>query len=474
LLEGLFILLKEASCRLFRKIRIDRAVLWGILTRLWSILAGAVTLLIIAYKFSPQLQGYYYTFFSIIAFQFLVELGLSNIIVQFASHEWSGLSFDKTGKIVGERDALSRLQSLAQMFFRWYCFASIVLTLGLGICGFLVLSSNQDAHVKWILPWFSLCICNGAVFCLLPIWSLLEGSNQILKLYSYRFIQAIVLNLSLWIAMLSGAALWAVPISNIAILICAAVFLSYKCRTFLSIILFSVPAGPRINWYQEILPLQWRTTITWLIGPLALNLFVPVLFRYHGSVIAGQMGMTLYLVSVVATMPSSWLNPMIPQFGMLIAKKKYKELDRLFWRTAEIFTTIAILAAVMAWFLVYTLNQMNHSLAGRFLPLLPTGIFILAQIVLVITVPFSTYLRIHKKEPLLYVAVIGGILIGSSTVILGRYYSAMGMGLGYLSVSLILVPITFIIWHRCRIEWHKDDYIERTDLNNYITTGGIV
>lgn len=323
-------LLKERFYGLFRKIGVDRAVLLGILTRLWSIVAGSVTLLLIVYKFSPQLQGYYYAFFSIIAFQSLIELGLNNIIIQFASHEWSGLSFDKAGQIIGERNALSRLQSLAQIFFRWYCVASIVLTLGLGICGFLILSSNQDANVKWVLPWFSLCICNGAIFCLVPIWSLLEGCNQVLKLYSYRFIQGIVLNVSLWIALLSGANLWAVAISNVAILICAGAFLFYKCRAFLKILLFSAPAGLRINWYQEILPLQWRTTITWLIGPFALNLFVPVLFKYHGSVIAGQMGMTLYLVSVVATMPSSWLNPMVPQFGMLIAKKKYKDLDRLF------------------------------------------------------------------------------------------------------------------------------------------------
>src|SRR3989338_2896675 len=109
----LLAIFKDRSYMLFHKFGVDRAVLLGILTRLWSIVAAPLTMLLIAYKFSPQLQGYYYTFFSMIAFQLFIELGLSNVIMQFASNEWAGLSFDKAGRIVGNKDALSRLQSLA-------------------------------------------------------------------------------------------------------------------------------------------------------------------------------------------------------------------------------------------------------------------------------------------------------------------------------------------------------------------------
>lgn len=463
-------LLRDKLYMLFRKFGIERVVLLGILAKVWSIMAGLITLLFIAYKFSPQLQGYYYTFLSIIAFQVLIELGLSNIIVQFASHEWSRLSLDKTGKIVGERKALSRLQSLAHIFFRWYCVASIVLTLGLGICGFFIFSKRQEVNINWMLPWFSLCILNGAIFCLVPIWSLLEGCNQILKLYSYKFIQSILLSASLWVAILLGAKLWAVAISNAIILICAGVFLLWKCRIFLKTLLCPVAAGARVNWRREILPLQFRTTITWLIGSFAFSLFVPVLFKYHGSVIAGQMGMTLALVNAVYTLPSAWLNPKVPQFGMLIAQKKYKEIDKVFWHTTKIVVSIATIGAVMAWALVYILNEIKHPFAKRFLPLLPTGIFMLAHTITAITAPFSTYLRAHKKEPLLFLSVAAGISIGASTLILGMYYSAMGVAIGYLLITLVLVPITFIIWHRCRIEWHKDEYIDAVILR----TNGVI
>jgi len=224
--------------------------------------------------------------------------------------------------------------------------------------------------------------------------------------------------------------------------------------------LYTDITGSRVDWRLEILPLQWRTTITWLIGSFAFTLFVPVLFKYHGSVIAGQMGMTLSLICAVSAVSSAWLNPNIPQLGMLIAKKKYKDLDKLFWQTAKIFITIAVLGTVAVWITVYTLNVIRHSLAARFLPLLPTGIFLLAVLVSAISVPFSTYLRVHKKEPLLFSSVAVGVSVGLATFFLGKYYSAIGMAVGYLSVNLVMVPVVFVIWYRCRIEWHKDECVD--------------
>lgn len=474
IIAGQITSLKDRARAMLDKVGVDRAVLWAILTRSWAVITGPISLLLIAFKFSPQLQGYYYTFYSIISFQFLLDLGLSYIIIQFASHEWSKLSLDNAGGIVGEKEALSRLQSLARIFFRWYCFTSIILTLGLGIGGYFFFSRSEAANINWILPWFALCICNGAIFCLIPFWSLLEGCNQVSKIYAYKFIQGIFLSLALWIAIFLGAQLWAMVISNLIILICAGIFLRYKCGAFLKSLFFSKLSGYRVKWHQEILPLLWRYAIGVLIGPFAYNLFIPVLFKYHGSVIAGQMGMTWALVSIVVSIASSWLSPKVPQFGMLIANKKYKELDKLFWRTTIIIIAVSMIGAVIAWSIVYILNEIKHPLALRFLPLLPTEIFLLSQVILGISAPFSAYLRAHKKEPLLYVVVAGGIAIGLSTLILGKRYSAIGMAIGYLAANLILVPIIIIIWYRCRIEWHKDEYVDTLIPGNGIITNGLL
>lgn len=460
------IFLKNNFLLLTHKADVDQTVLFGILRRFWSIIAGPVTLIFIAHKFSPQLQGYYYTFLSIITFQFLVELGLSNMIIQFASHEWARLSIDRSGKITGDRGSLLRLQSLAQMFFRWYCFASTILIIGLVVSGYWFFSRSQVASINWALPWFSLCFLNGIIFCLVPIWALLEGCNQVATLYTYKFAEGVFLSVSLWISMFLGAQLWAIVISNTVIVISAMVFLNQKYRVFLKTLLFSHQDGAGIKWQEEVFSLQWRVALTTLIGPFAYNLFVPVLFKYYGSVVAGQMGMTWVLATGVISIAYIWLSPKIPQFGMLIAKRRYSELDNLFWRTTKIAVTFAIVGAGLAWFTLCILNISGLSLATRFLPLLPTGIFLFSQCVLVIGVPFAVYLRIHKKEPLLFLSLISGFSVASLTLFLGKNYSALGMAIGYLLVNLISTPIVIIIWHNCRGKWHKKGYAVDMAINN--------
>jgi len=60
--------------------------------RFWSVGAGLMTLLVIIKFLSPELQGYYYTFSSLIRLRVLVELGLNFAIVQFANHEMASLN----------------------------------------------------------------------------------------------------------------------------------------------------------------------------------------------------------------------------------------------------------------------------------------------------------------------------------------------------------------------------------------------
>ena len=68
----------------------------------------------------------------------------------------------------------------------------------------------------------------------------------------------------------------------------------------------------------------------------------------------------------------------------------------------------------------------------------------------------ETYLRAHKREPLLVVSVLLGVLVGLSTWLLGKHYSALGMAAGYLAIYAMIVPVEVFIWRRCRVKWHGD------------------
>ena len=443
---------------ILRRFEVDRAVFFGLLTRAWGLCSGPVTAILIATNFTPELQGFYYTFATILALQIFVELGLGTVIVQFASHEWSKLDLNESGSLVGDRAALSRLISIADIAKKWYSVGGILATIGLGIGGYIFFSTSPDDGVSWVLPWFFLCMITGISICLVPIWSLLEGCNQVTRLYTFRFFQGALISITVWIAIIAGAGLWTAFISGIAGLCCSLFFLKRQYWLFLGTLLLSKPDGQKIRWHTDMLPMQWRIALSWISGYFVFSLFTPVLFKYHGAVIAGQFGMTWTLIGAVSMIAGSWLAPKIPQFGMLIAQKNYQKLDFSLWRITRIIIGISALLAVAIWSFVLILNILDFSIADRFasrlLPPLPTGIFLFAQLIVVTSLPFSAYLRAHKKEPLMFLSVISGILIGFSAFYLGKLYSVMGMAVGYLILNVILIPVVFLIWRRCRREWH--------------------
>jgi len=443
--------------KILNKFEIDKAVFFGLLTRLWSVVSAPVTILLIVSHFSPELQGYYYTFANLLALQVFMELGLGTVIVQFASHEWAKLSLDKDGYIVGDEVALSRLTSLARLSFRWYGIGSVIASTGLMAGGYFFFAQGESSSVNWMMPWFSLCLLTGVTVFLLPMWSLLEGCNQVNHLYAYRFFQSLWANLFLWIAVFSGAKLWAASAPVAVTLICAIWFLTRKYKNFLRTLIRPFYLNQRIAWRKEILPMQWRLAISWMSGYFVFFLFTPVLFKFHGPVVAGQFGMTWSIISIIGGVAWAWFAPKIPQFGMLISKKDYKKLDTLFWHTTKVSFTAAALMAGAIWFMFYILVVIKHPVAERFLPLLPAGIFLLANVVMFISMPFSAYLRAHKREPIFLVSVISGILIGLSTLFLGKQYSALGMSIGYLVINLFMIPIIIIIWYRCKNEWHQNE-----------------
>ena len=454
------IILSQLNTNLHRFIHIaevDRAVLFGLLAKFWGLAAGPVTALLIATKFTPELQGYYYTFASLLALQVFVEMGLGTVIIQFASHEWSKLSLDKTGQILGSPVALSRLVSLAKIAMKWYLIASVIGAFGLGIGGYFFFLHKTAIAVNWVAPWLMLCLLTGITICLVPVWSLIEGCNQVGNVYTYRFIQGLFTSLSIWLAILLGAKLWTASVSSVVGLICAITFLRSRYRQFLKVLLFSRPTGSRIGWRLEMLPMQWRIALSWISGYFTFSLFTPVLFHHHGAIVAGQMGMTLALVSAISGIASTWVYTKAPRFGLLIARREYAALDRLFFRVTIVSFSVAACGAIVVWVLVYLLFAFNHPLSARLLPPLPTGLLLLAIVLMQISFPQSTYLRAHKKEPFLVLSVVGSLMIGLSTWLLGGRFGAIGIAAVFLAVRLFFnIPFGTLIWYRCRSAWHKD------------------
>lgn len=435
--------------------KVDPAVFWGGLTRISLFIVTPLTMLSIAANFSPELQGYYYTFGSLVALQVFGELGLGQVILMFTSHEWSKLKFDDSGFVVGDPNALSRLVSLGRLAIKWFVVVGPVISIALSLAGFSFFFKNNNSEVVWLAPWLILCILTGLNFILLPIWSLLNGCHQVAQVNFYRFLDSIFFNVALLLAIINGWALWAPVLATAVRIVVGGIFLYRRYFNFIKMF-SSPPSEKNIDWMREIWPLQWRSAICWINGYLAVSIFTPAMFYFHGPILAGQTGMTLMLFEAIASISVIWTTAKSPRFGSLIARKDYKELDLLFWRLTKIVAVASITLAFMCWFFIYLLNFFHIPFALRFLPPLSAGIFFLAQVLNVPLIPMSLYLRAHKREPFLVQALVQGGLSAVLVLILGKYFAAVGIAVSCLLVNLINIPFVVLIWYHSHKGWLSD------------------
>ena len=444
----------EHIVKLLRWFAVDRAVAYALLSKVWLLFAGPITLYLISLYLTPEMQGFYYTFLSLVALQVFIELGFYVVITQFASHEWAHLSFDDSGFIVGDPNAHSRLISLGRLIFKWYAVATGIFIIFIGIIGYYFLSSKTNTGIVWEGPWLIFILFSGFQLWILPFSSLLEGCGQVANIYKFRLIQGVITACTMWIIMYLGGGLWIAVASAGSGLLVNIFFFYHHYRNFFKAI-FLVKPSNEIVWLSEIWPMQWRLAIGGIVGYFMFSLFVPVMFHYQGPEVAGKMGMTWQIIGSLGPLAMAWISTKVPTWGILIAKKEYLELDRNFYKASGISILVIVFGALLILMIVYGLNYYQHPLAQRMLAPLPTLLFLLGAIGVQVSQCFSSYLRAHKKEPLMLLGVSVGLTAGLLVWILGSKYGPLGAGASFFLVILLSLPIVFKIWKRCRYEWHK-------------------
>lgn len=441
---------------MLNRVEIDRATFFSLAARGWQLLGGAVTVFLIAQFYTPELQGYYYTFASLLALQSFFELGLTLVIVNLASHEWAGLALASNQRIIGDARAKSRLISLGRMIAGMYAVAATAFIACVGLAGYWFLSAKDVGEIDWIVPWFTLVTLTGVLLWMLPLNSLLEGCHQVAVVNRFRLCQAMSASIGVWVAISAGWELWAPVVAMAARVAWDAVLIGLRFRHFFADF-FRPPEGERISWKLEMWPLQWRLVIGGVIGYFAYSLMTPVLFAYHGPSIAGQMGITWAIITAIQSGALAWLQTRVPRFGVLIANRNFVELDRVFWRLVSVSLRMLALGAGGMIGGLLVLQHWFPLVAARFLPIGPTAVLLAGVIFYHLPHCQSMYLRAHKQEPLLPVGLATCTSIGLSVFLLGRYWGAWGAAVGYAaSVGVVNLPGTHLLWLRCRKQWHTD------------------
>ena len=437
-----------------RWLGVDQALSYAVWGKLWQIFAGPITILMISRYMNPEAQGYYYAFMSIVAIGALIEFGFYTIIIQFASHEWSELHLDSNGNITGNPKAISRLVSLGRLVFKWHLFVAVFFVFAVGIGGFLFLGRETSTNLNWQNPWTIYIILSGLELLVIPMLTLLEGCNQVANINLIRLIQSISKSLVIWFVLLFGGQLWiAAGVTAINLLIGIVIPLCLYRNFFKPFV--SLVTDWNISWKKEIWPLQWRVSISSFGGYFIQPIFTPIIFHYHGAVMAGKMGMTLQLIAMLESLAVVWVTVKVPRFGMLVVQKKWSELDRLYFRT--MISSISILLVVSLLLLggVYGLHVINNPIIDRIVSPTIFGIFLGAAFFAQIANCHAFYLRAHKKEPLLTLSIVFSLTNGFLVWFLGSQFANMGISVAYLlTCGLLFCPFSTVIFFRFRKKLH--------------------
>jgi O-antigen/teichoic acid export membrane protein len=452
---------------LLRVSQIDRPVAYSILGNFISLLFGSLTVWLIANYLSLETQGYYYAFAGLISLQFILELGLGQTVIPFASHEWAHLGLNKEGQIVGDINAQARLLSMGRLLFKWYSLSAGIVLLCLTPAGYLFFNLFPSSEVEWRYPWIVLCSFIALNLWAMPIFYLLQGCNQVTSYGFYRLIQQIAYGVCVWAMILLGGDLWTFPAAAAMIFIWSCVFI-WKYHFPFFLFFFYARNGKKIDWWGEIWPTQWRTAISWLSSNFITSFFSPLLFYLSSPKVAGQVGLTIAVHNLLLAVSSSWVSTKFPRFGMLISKGDYKELDHLFKKSMVISGGSMILGSSAILCGIYTLHFFDHPLKIRILPPLLTGLLLLGGIFASLSIHLSFYLRAHKKDPLAIPFLITGFLILALGIHWGKGLDALGVSIAYLGVSgLFQFPLSLYIFYRFRRD--RDEVIQISNARSAIS-----
>jgi O-antigen/teichoic acid export membrane protein len=431
---------------------LDRSVRWSLLVQGMRLLTGPVTMILMLKYLTPEMQGYAYAFSSVLAISIFLELGFSQNILQFASHEFSKLSLTADRKLSGDGVALSRLTSLARLSFKYYGIAAVLFVLVTIFGGAWFFRTSKDVGVAWELPWLMACVGSSLALVMNPCWALLEGCNQVAETVRLRFWISFVSFILTVIAYMSGCGLYVGPIVALASIAVSSCYFIIRWRGFFGNFLVK-PTQGIISWKKEIWPFQWRIGVSWMSGYLLFSIVVPIIFRKVGPVDAGKYGFTMALVTAVANTAGSWSTTKLPQFGMLVAQEDWLGLKTL-WRQSTMHTLLfAILGSIVMISAFAVLSPIFPMLEDRYTGPLVASMLCVCMVAQNFINSCAYLLRAFKKEPYMWPSVIGAVINATLIWIFTSHWGIVGSATAVFLCNLIMFYPTYSIFRRKQLQF---------------------
>lgn len=409
------------------------------------LLSRPLILLLIPLYLTASDQGYWFTFVSLGSLTVLVDLGLTNLILQFSSHEMANLSFSKNTKlIVGDNESLWRLSSLLRLVIKisklTILFFFPILT-GLGL---LILSSNIGDS-NWLLPWLIYSLTISMYFILNLFLSYVEGLDLVAKVNQIRIIQTII-NAALTLFFLYiGLSIYSLAVSMLISCALSAIYF-YRNHGIYIKDLMRYSSKKIYSFNSILIPLLWKTSFSYISGYFIFQFFTPMVFIYFGAIFAGKVGFSIGVVMSIFTLSNIWGNILKPKLNIAIAQGNNEKAINYFYISTLLSVITYIIGISCLFILLNSTFSFSKALIDRFVTFNLLSVLSIGWGVQVVINNIAIYVRSHLIEPFAYVSIFSAVL----TFIVSWYFSYTNQSdsifYGFLASYLVTLPMFVYIF----------------------------
>jgi len=424
-----------------------------LLSQLWRLVSGPMTLLLIPLFLNQTDQGLWYTFIGISALGIFADLGFTSIVLQFSAHEYAHLKFNDQ-ELVGADFHLARLSSLYKFVIRWSTKMTLFVFPIIMVIG-IVLFRTRTNDYSWLFPWFIYLIASAFVFIASVLSSFVQGLDNVAKVQRIILIQSICTTLFLLIFFILDFGLYSLGLSQ---LVGVLVFFLFLKKDFGRTIYQLKKTHELVfNWKKDVLPLLFKYALSWGSGYLVFQIYTPIMFYFSGPIEAGKVGITITLVNAIYSISNVWFVAKIPKFNILVAEKKWRSLDFLFNKTLKN-TLITYIFGALSMFTIILVFKGNivifDKITERFMGIIPLTMLLACWFFQIFISGSAIYLRAHKKEVYVYISIINALYVLFSTFLCSVLLNGEYIFLGFLSSYLLFGYSFYKIYQKSRAEWH--------------------
>ena len=328
------------------------------------------------------------------------------------------LTWGGRGRVEGDPVALKRFTDLLCKTVLWFGIAALLMIVVLVPAGLMFFGPKGAVNFSWQLPWALAVIGTAFNLFVTPFFAIIMGSGDVVTANKRDLAGTVLGSILCWLVIGLHGGLYAAFAVNLGALAIAWGYLLSKRPELVKSAwegIFgqgrSARKEPGLSWWREIWPMQWRMAVSYGASYFVYQLFNPVLFHYHGAVIAGKMGMTISAANALLAGALTIVNAKTPEFGKFIALRDWSGLDALFAKTLRQAVLLVMMAAVSGVVIIAVLQE--QTLYGqRFIPAYQVALLFLTVCLQTIYCSLGTYLRAHKREPLVvHLSVCVGCLV---------------------------------------------------------------